>query len=142
MSSSRRSNPKPVIDEISKLTAPEAFRNAITMDPFASTYTFDYDAYRGAPIDPADTYPGGTEVPLSGFYLDIDGAVIDYYNEGDLFPHLGPGGGPGGHYVFLTDRRNATVSDLRFMALRRGWQGNVRELHSFWTGRPRELHIR
>ncbi len=141
MSETPTSNPKPAIDEIAQLTAPEEFRLAITMDPFSSTYTFDYDAYRGAPIDPASTCAGGTVVPLSGYYIDIDGAVIDFYNEGDLFPHLTPGGG-NGHYVFLTDRRNATVSDLRFMALRRGWQGNVRELHSFWTGRPRQLHVR
>lgn len=141
MSETPRSNPTPVIDEIAQSTAPEEFRLAITMDPYASIYTFDYDAYRGDPIDPASTYEGGTVVPLSGYYIDIDGAVIDFYNEGDLFPHLTPGGG-NGRYVFLTDRRNATVSDLRFMALRRGWSGNVRELHSFWTGRPRQLHVR
>lgn len=141
MSETPRSNPKPVIDEIAQLTAPEEFRLAITMDPYSSIYTFDYDAYRGAPIDLASTYAGGTAVPLSGYYIDVTGAVIDYFNEGELFPHLGPGGA-GGHYVFLTDRRGALVSDLRFMALRRGWAGNVRELHSFWTGRPRELHVR
>lgn len=141
MSETPRSNPKPAIDEIAQLTAPETFRQAITMDPFSSTYTFDYDAYRGAPIDLASTFAGSSIVPLSGFYIDVTGSVIDFHNEGDIFPYLGPGGA-GGHYVFLTDRRNATVSDLRFMALRRGWAGNVRELHSFWTGRPRQLHIR
>jgi hypothetical protein len=121
-------SPKPELDDISKLTAPEEFRRAIVRDPFASSYRFDFDAYRGAPPDPSMLYRGRTEVPLSGYYLDLDGEVVNYYNAGTLFPHLAPGAGTGGRFLFLTDRRTATTSDLRFMALRRGWDGNVRKL--------------
>jgi hypothetical protein len=122
-------SPKPDIDDLSKLTAPEEFRRVITRDPFASTYRFDFDAYRGGPIDPASLYAGGSVVPLSGYYFDLDGEVVNYYNEGERFPHLAPGSGSGGRFLFVTDRRNATTSDLRFIILRRGWEGNVRKLN-------------
>lgn len=119
---------KPQIDELATTTAPDEFKRAIVRDPYASIYRFDFDAFRGT-LDPALIFEGKTVVPLSGYYLDLDGAVIDYYQEGRLFPHLAPGSDDRGRFLFLTDRRDATTSDLRFIALRRGWENNVRDLH-------------
>jgi hypothetical protein len=31
--------------------------------------------------------------------------------------------------LFVTDRRSATTSDLRWIVLRRGWDGDVKEIH-------------
>lgn len=119
----------PVIDELSQERAPEEFKRAIVRDPFASTFRFDFDATRGGPIDLSTLYAGGTTVPLNGFYFDLDGEVVNWYHEGDRFPHLSPVVGRGGRYLFITDRRNATTSDLRWIILRRGWEGDVKEVH-------------
>lgn len=120
---------KPVIDELSQEKAPDEFKRAIVRDPFASTFRFDFDAMRGGPIDTGSLYAGGTVVPLSAFYFDIDGEVVNWYNEGDRFPHISPVVGRGGRFLFITDRRNATTSDLRWIILRRGWEGDVKEVH-------------
>jgi hypothetical protein len=121
---------KPVVDELSQETAPDEFKRAIVRDPFASTFRFDFDAMRGDPANENDLYPGGSTVPLSGFYFDYDGEVVNWYNEGDRFPHLSPVAGAGGRYQFITDRRNATTSDLRWIILRRGWGGgDIRDVH-------------
>jgi hypothetical protein len=119
---------KPVIDELAALTAPEEFRRAIVKDPYASIYRFDFDAVRGGPIDPASLYAGGTSVPLSGYYFDLDGDTVKYYYEGEIFPHLAPVAGAGGRFMFVTDRRDSTASDLRFIILRRGYSGDVKEI--------------
>jgi hypothetical protein len=112
------------------LTAPEEFRRAIVRDPFNNSFRFDFDAARGeTPIDPARLLPGGSAVPHSGYYFDLDGPVIDYYRAGDIFPKHSPATDSGGRYFFLTDRRGATTSDLRYMVLRAGWPGDVREIH-------------
>jgi hypothetical protein len=118
----------PEVDELSQLRAPEEFRRAIVRDPYASIYRFDYDAVRGGPIDPATVYAGGTIVPLDGYYFDLDGAVVAFYRAGDVFPHLAPVRGAGGEFIFVTDRRDATASDLRYIILRRGWGGNVKDI--------------
>jgi hypothetical protein len=120
---------RPVIDELSQETAPEEFKRAIVKDPFASTFRFDFDAARGGPIDPATLMAGEARVPRSGFYFDLDGEVVDWYSEGEIFPHMGPVAGQGGRYLFVTDRRSATTSDLRWIVLRRGWDGDVKEIH-------------
>ena len=119
----------PVIDELSQERAPEEFKRAIVRDPFASTFRFDFDATRGGPIDADSLYQGGTTVLLDAFYFDIDGEVVDWYRKGDRFPHLSPVAGAGGRFLFITDRRNATTSDLRWIILRRGWEGDVKEVH-------------
>jgi hypothetical protein len=119
---------KPVVDELAALTAPEEFRRATVKDPYASIYRFDFDAVRGGPIDPASLYAGGTVVPLSGYYFDLDGDTVNYYREGTLFPHLAPVAGAGGRFMFVTDRRDATASDLRYIILRRGYPGDVKEI--------------
>jgi hypothetical protein len=36
--------------------------------------------------------------------------------------------GAGGEFIFVTDRRDATASDLRYIILRRGWGGNVKDI--------------
>jgi hypothetical protein len=118
----------PVVDELAELRAPEEFRRAIVKDPYASIYRFDFDAVRGGPIDPASLIPGGDVVPRSGYYFDLDGEVVDYYREGSNFPHLAPVSGAGGRFMFVTDRIDATTSDLRFIILRRGWDGDVKEI--------------
>lgn len=117
-------------DELAQLTAPEEFRRAIVKDPYASIYRFDFDAARGAtPID-ASTLPVGDDVvPRSGYYFDIDGLVVDYYRAGLRFPKLAAVDGAGGRFLFVTDRRDATISDLLWIILRRGWEGNVLEIH-------------
>lgn len=125
MSSSTR---RVVVDELAELSAPEEFRRAIVRDPYASIYRFDFDAARGGPIDPNTLIPGGDAVPLSGYYVDVDGNTVRYYREGDVFPHLAPVAGHGGRFLFVTDRRNATTSDLRYIILRRGWPGDVRDI--------------
>ena len=119
----------PVIDELSQEKAPDEFKRAIVRDPFASTFRFDFDAMRGGPIDASALYAGGTTVPLDGFYFDIDGEVVNWYHQGDRFPHISPVVGRGGRYLFITDRRNATTSDLRWIILRRGWEGDVKDVH-------------
>lgn len=118
----------PKIDELSQLRAPEEFRRAIVRDPYASIFRFDFDAARGGPIDPSTLYPGGSVVPLDGYYFDLDGEVAKLYHAGDRFPHLAPVSGAGGRYMFVTDRRDATASDLRFIILRRGWVGDVKNI--------------
>lgn len=118
----------PEIDELSQLRAPEEFRRAIVRDPYASIYRFDYDAVRGGPIEEASLYTGGSRVPLDGYYFDLDGEVVKYYREVDMFPHLAPVSGAGGRFMFVTDRRDATASDLRFIILRRGWGGDVKNI--------------
>lgn len=118
----------PEIDELSQLRAPEEFRRAIVRDPYASIYRFDYDAVRGAAIDPATLYAGNSVVPTSGYYFDIDGEVAMWYRAGEVFPHLAPVSGAGGRFMFVTDRRDATASDLRFIILRRGWGGDVKNI--------------
>jgi hypothetical protein len=120
---------KPVIDDLSQEKAPDEFKRAIVSDPFANTFRFDFDAMRGGPIDTGSLYAGGTTVPLSAFYFDIDGEVVNWYHEGDRFPHISPVVGRGGRYLFITDRRNATTSDLRWIILRRGWEGDVKDVH-------------
>ena len=119
----------PVIDELSQETAPEEFKRAIVRDPFASTFRFDFDAMRGEAIDTGALYTGGTTVFLSAYYFDIDGKVVNWYHQSDRFPHLSPVAGAGGRYLFITDRRSATTSDLRWIILRRGWEGDVKEVH-------------
>lgn len=115
--------------DYAQLTAPEEFRRAIVKDPYASIYSFDFDAVRGAPLDPATLVAGGSIVKRSGYYFDIDGGVIDWYREGNAFPHRAPGAPGNGRFLFLTDRRSATTSDLRFIVLRLGWDGDVRVIH-------------
>ncbi len=128
MAQSASAGRKPEIDELAATTAPDEFKRAIVRDPYASIFRFDFDAFRGT-LDPSLIFEGKTVVPLSGYYLDLDGAVINYYPEGTLFPHLAPGSDSRGRFLFLTDRREATTSDLRFIALRRGWEDDVRNIH-------------
>lgn len=119
----------PVVDELSQEKAPAEFKRAIVRDPFASTFRFDFDAMRGDPIDPGALYAGGTTVPLSAYYFDIDGEVVNWYHQGEPFPHISPVAGRGGRFLFITDRRDATTSDLRWIILRRGWEGDIKEVH-------------
>jgi hypothetical protein len=117
-------------DDLTQATAPEEFRRAITKDPYASIYRFDYDAARGAePIDAAALPIGGDDVPRDGYYFDLDGVVVNYYRAGTLFPKYAPIAGAGGRYFFVTNNRNATTSDLLWIILRSGWQGNVLDIH-------------
>jgi len=117
-------------EDLTQLHAPEEFRRAIVKDPYASIYRFDFDAARGPNPIQLDSLPrGGQAVPRSGFYFDLDGLVINYYRGGSLFPKYAPGRGPGGHFFFVTDRRDATVADLLWIVLRAGWGGNVMDLH-------------
>lgn len=117
-------------EDLSQLRAPEEFRRAIVRDPFYNTFRFDFDAARGpSPIPESALIPGGDPVPRDGFYFDLDGETIDYYRKGDVFPKYSPGSEPGGRFFFLTDRRDATTSDLRYIVLRAGWEGDVREIH-------------
>jgi hypothetical protein len=118
----------PELDELAQLKAPEEFRRAIVRDPYASIYRFDFDAVRGGPIDPATLHAGGSVVPRNGYYFDLDGEVANLYRAGEVFPHLAPVSGAGGRFMFITDRRDATASDLRYIILRRGWGGNVKEI--------------
>jgi hypothetical protein len=115
--------------DLTQERAPEEFRRAIVKDPFASTYRFDYDAARGGPLDLSRVLPGDSVVPRSGYYFDLDGEVIDWYREGNRFPYLAPAAGEGGRFLLVTDRRDATTSDLRWIVLRMGWEGDVREIH-------------
>lgn len=109
--------------------APATFRQAIMRDPYAGVFKFDQETLRGeVPIIPEDCPAGGEIVPKSGYWLDLDGKFIDYYKEGDLFPKYGPVAGAGGRFFFVTDRRNATKSDLLYIILRAGYQGNIMEL--------------
>jgi len=117
-------------NDLTQLSAPDEFRRAIVKDPYASIYRFDYDAVRGEnPIPDSATVAGGSAIPRSGYYFDLDGEVIDWYRQGDMFPNLAPNSGNGGRFYFVTDRRSATTSDLRWIVLRSGWGGDVRELH-------------
>jgi hypothetical protein len=116
-------------NDLTQLRAPEEFLRAVIKDPYASTYRFDFDAVRGAqPIPDSATTPGGSAVPRAGYYFDLDGMVIDWYRAGDVFPNLAPGTSDGGRFFFLTDRRDATTTDLRWILLRAGWEGNVRDV--------------
>lgn len=118
------------VDELTQATAPEEFRRAITKDPYASIYRFDYDAARGAePIDAAALPVGGDEVPRDGYYFDLDGVVVNFYRAGTIFPKYAPISGAGGRFFFVTNNRNATTSDLLWIILRRGWEGNVLDIH-------------
>jgi hypothetical protein len=120
----------PAAEDLTQLRAPEEFRRAIVKDPYASIYRFDFDAARGQQPIPADSLPrGGEPVPASGFYFDVEGLVINWYRAGTLFPKYAPGRGPGGRFFFVTDRRDATVADLLWIALRAGWDGNVLDIH-------------
>jgi hypothetical protein len=117
-------------EDLTQLRAPEEFRRAIVKDPYASIYRFDFDAARGPQPIPIDSLPlGGEPVPRSGFYFDLDGPVINYYRAGMVFPRDAPGRGPGGHFLFVTDRRDATVADLLWIVLRAGWGGDVLDIH-------------
>jgi hypothetical protein len=117
-------------DDLTQATAPEEFRRAITKDPFASTYRFDFDAARGSePIDAATLPVGGDHVLRDGYYFDLDGVVVNYYRSGTIFPKYAPISGAGGRYFFVTNNRNATTSDLLWIILRSGWGGNVLDIH-------------
>jgi hypothetical protein len=116
-------------EEISQLRAPEEFRRAIVRDPFNSTFRYDFDAARGAtPIPDSALIQGGAAVPRTGFYFDLDGPIVKYYRVGVEFPKFSPTQQPGGRFFFLTDRLDATTSDLKYMVLRAGWDGDVREI--------------
>lgn len=128
MAQNTNTNRRPQIDELAGTTAPDEFKRAIVRDPYASIFRFDFDAFRGT-LDSSLIFEGKSVVPLSGYYLDLDGTVINYYQEGTLFPHLAPTSDKHGRFLFLTDRRDATTSDLRFIALRRGWEDDVRNIH-------------
>ena len=125
----RTSAAEPPANDLSQATAPEEFRRAITKDPYASIYRFDHDAARGrTPIDPATLPRGGDSVPHDGYYFDLDGVVVDYYRSGAIFPKYAPSSGAGGRFFFVTNNRNATTSDLLWIILRSGWQGNVLDI--------------
>lgn len=127
-----QSGSAPAAEDLSQLRAPEEFRRAIVRDPFYNTYRYDFDAARGhEPIPDSALIAGGEEVPRSGYYFDLDGPVVNFYSQGDRFPKYSPGSEPGGRFFFLTDRRDATTSDLRFMVLRAGWEGDVKDVHVF-----------
>ena len=127
---SRGTSEAAAVEDISQLRAPEEFRRAIVRDPFNSTYRYDFDAARGEnPIPEAELVRGGAGVPRDGYYFDLDGPTINYYRGGDIFPKYSPGSEPGGRFFFLTDRRDATTSDLKYMVLRAGWGGDVKEIH-------------
>lgn len=116
-------------DELVQATAPEEFKRAILHDPYSGRFKFDYEAARGGPIN-VDALPrGGQTVERAGYYFDLDGAVLDWYRAGDTFPALAPTRNSSGHFLFITDRRDATTSDLRWILLRRGWDGNVKDAH-------------
>lgn len=109
--------------------APVSFRQAIMKDPYAGIFKFDQNALRGDnPINPLDCPVGGDVVPKSGYWVDLDGKFIDYYHEGNLFPKYGPVAGAGGRFFFITDRRNATKSDMLYILLRAGYQGDIMKL--------------
>jgi hypothetical protein len=111
--------------------APATFRQAIMRDPYAGVFKFDQDSLRGeVPIVPEDCPTGGDPVPRSGFYLDLEGKVIDYYHEGNIFPKYGPVAGAGGRFFFVTDRRGVAESDLLYIILRAGYQGDIMEIAS------------
>lgn len=116
-------------EEEAALEAPETFRQAIQRDPYAGIYKFDQNALRGdVPIRREDCLDGGTVVPKSGYYLDLDGSFIDYYKEGNVFPKYSPVAGAGGKFFFITDRRDATKSDLLYILLRVGYQGDIMKI--------------
>ena len=116
-------------EEEAALEAPATFRQAIMRDPYAGVFRFDQDTLRGeVPIDPDDCLPGGSPVPKSGYYLDLDGKFIDYHHEGNLFPKYSPVAGAGGKFFFITDRRSAAKSDLLYIILRAGYQGDIMEI--------------
>jgi hypothetical protein len=121
-------SPRP--DDLTQATAPEEFRRAITKDPYASIYRFDFDAARGTePIDAAALPIGGDVAPRDGYYFDLDGVVVNYYRAGTILPKYAPISGAGGRYFFVTNNRNATTSDLLWIILRSGWEGNVLDIH-------------
>lgn len=116
-------------DELAQATAPEEFKRAILHDPYSGRFKFDYEAARGGPIN-VDALPqGGDTVSRAGYYFDLDGEVADWYRQGDRFPSMAPGSKSRGHFLYLTNRRDATTSDLRWILLRRGWGGNVKDAH-------------
>jgi hypothetical protein len=120
----------PAADDLTQATAPEEFRRAITKDPYASIYRFDFDAARGTTPLPKDSLPvGGDAVPRDGYYFDVDGMVVNYYRGGTIFPKYAPISGAGGRYFFVTNNRNATTSDLLWILLRSGFDGNVLEIY-------------
>ncbi len=116
-------------EDLSQIRAPEEFRRAIIRDPYSNRFRFDYDAARGeTPIPESELAHGGEAVPRSGFYFDLDGPTIDYFRFGEIFPKYSPGSEPGGRFFYLTDRRDATTSDLKYTVLRAAWEGDVREI--------------
>lgn len=116
-------------DEEAALEAPETFRQAIMRDPYAGVFKFDQDTFRGdVPIDPEQCLRGGTPVPKSGYWVDLDGRFINYYYEGDLFPKYSAVSGVGGRFFFITARRGAPKSDLLYILLRSGYPGDIKEL--------------
>ena len=76
----------------------------------------------------SDRVAGGDPVPRDGYYLDLEGNVIDYYRAGRLFPKYGPVKDAGGRFFFLTDRTSAAISDLLYIALRAGYPGDIRSI--------------
>ena len=117
-------------EELANLTAPDAFRLAIVRDPSARVHRLDQDAMRGDPsiIDASKCPAGGDPVPRDGYYLDLEGNVIDYYRAGTLFPKYGAVKGAGGRFFLLTDRTSAAISDLLYIALRAGYPGDIRSI--------------
>lgn len=111
--------------------APATFKQAIIRDPYSGVFRFDQETLRGeTPINPEDCLTGGEVVPRSGYYLDLDGKYIDYHHEGNLFPKYSPVRGAGGHFFFVTDRRGVPISDLLYIILRAGYQGDILEIGS------------
>lgn len=109
--------------------APASFRAGITRDPYASIHKFDQNTLRGeTPIILDDCPTGGDVVPKSGYWVDLEGKVINYYHEGNIFPKYGPVAGAGGRFFYVTGRRNATTSDMLYIILRAGYQGDIMEL--------------
>jgi hypothetical protein len=118
-------------EEEAALEAPATFKQAIIRDPYSGVFRFDQETLRGEiPIDPADCLSGGDMVPKSGYYLDLEGKFIDYYREGNLFPKYSPVRGAGGKFFFITGRRDAPKSDLLYIILRAGYQGDIMEIAS------------
>ncbi len=118
-------------EEEAALQAPVTFKQAIMRDPYAGVFRFDQETLRGeVPINPADCLVGGDIVPKSGYYLDLDGKFIDYYHAGNEFPKYSPVAGAGGKFFFITNRRGVPKSDLLYIILRSGYQGDILEIAS------------
>ncbi len=116
-------------EELQRIEAPRSFRDAIVRDPSAGVHRLDQDALRGeTPIDVSLLPTGNDTVPKDGYYLDMDGNVIDWYWEGNQFPKYGAVAGAGGRYYYLTGRRSIGTTDLLYIALRAGYPGNVKSI--------------